>query len=175
MLLTGNEIKKRIGKEIIIEPYDEARVNPNSYNLSLHRELVVYDEEVLDMKKKNETKTLVIPDEGLVLLPGKIYLGRTVEYTETHDLAPMLEGRSSIGRLGIFIHATAGVGDVGFKGTWTLEISVIEPIRIYPDVELCQIMYHSLLGDTGMKYQGKYLGQIDAKASDMHVDRSVTQ
>lgn len=168
MLLTGNEIKKRMGADIIIEPYDEKKINPNSYNLCLHNELVVYDEEVIDMKKPNKLKKIVIPEEGFRLQPGKLYLGRTVEYTSTDKYAPMLEGRSSIGRLGISVHATAGVGDIGFKGTWTLEISCIEPVMIYPNIEICQIMYHTVKGDKGIKYHGKYFEQHDVKESNMY-------
>ena len=69
---------------------------------------------------------------------------------------PMLEGRSSIGRLGIFIHVTAGFGDVGFSGYWTLEIFCVQPVTIYPHVEICQIYYHDLLGDYDRYESGKY-------------------
>mgnify|MGYP000616811445 CR=1 FL=1 len=113
MIISGLEIKNMLNKEIFIEPFDDSRLNPNSYNLRLHNELLVYDSHVLDMKVKNETKTISIPPEGLVLEPGIVYLGRTVEYTKTLNHVPMLEGRSSIGRLGIYIHVTAGFGDVG--------------------------------------------------------------
>lgn len=108
MIISGLEIKNMLNKEIFIEPFDDSRLNPNSYNLRLHNELLVYDSHVLDMKVKNETKTISIPPEGLVLEPGIVYLGRTVEYTKTLNHVPMLEGRSSIGRLGIYIHVTAG-------------------------------------------------------------------
>lgn len=155
MILSGLKIKEELGKNIFIEPYDESRLNPNSYNLSLFEELVVYDEEVLDMKKEHKVKTIKIPDEGLLLEPGKLYLGRTNEYTRTENYIPMLEGRSSIGRLGLYIHVTAGFGDVGFSGYWTLEIHCVMPIRIYKDVELCQIYYHSIEGDFE-KYVGSY-------------------
>ena len=148
MIISGLEIKNMLNKEIFIEPFDDSRLNPNSYNLRLHNELLVYDSHVLDMKVKNETKTISIPPEGLVLEPGIVYLGRTVEYTKTLNHVPMLEGRSSIGRLGIYIHVTAGFGDVGFSGYWTLEISCIQPVRIYPNVEICQIFYHNLFSCT---------------------------
>jgi len=121
MILSGNEILARQGKDIVIEPFDPSRINPNSYNLSLHQDLLVYDRAELDMKRENTASPLQIPEEGLLLQTGKLYLGRTVEYTETQGLVPMLEGRSSIGRLGLFVHITAGFGDVGFKGFWTLE------------------------------------------------------
>ena len=156
MILSGKEIEKRMGKEIIVEPYNKAQLNPNSYNMRLHDELLVYDEDVLDMKKHNKTKKIRIPEEGLVLEPGKLYLGRTVEYTKTKKYAPMLEGRSSIGRLGLFVHITAGFGDVGFSGYWTLEIFCVQPVRIYPNVEICQIYYHEIEGDYDEYTSGKY-------------------
>jgi dCTP deaminase len=156
LILSGREIKNKMGKEIVIEPFSENQLNPNSYNLKLHNEFLVYDEEVLDMKKQNKVKSIVIPEEGLVLEPGKLYLGRTVEYTETDKYVPMLEGRSSVGRLGLFIHVTAGFGDVGFKGFWTLEIFCVQPIKIYPGVEICQIYYHSVEGEYDQYCSGKY-------------------
>ena len=100
MILTGPEIHARLGKDIEIDPFDERRLNPNSYNLTLHDELIFYEEIVLDMRRPNRYTRLIIPPEGLVLTPNRLYLGRTVERTETHNLVPMLEGRSSIGRLG---------------------------------------------------------------------------
>ena len=157
MILSGKEIESRIDKDIIIEPFDKRRINPNSYNLSLHNELLIYKDSTLDMKKDNEVKKLIIPSDGLVLETNRLYLGRTVEYTETKNLVPMLEGRSSIGRLGLFVHVTAGFGDVGFKGFWTLEIFCIQPVKIYPSVEICQVYYHTVEGEiknySSQKYQ----------------------
>ena len=219
--LTGNEIKKRIKTgEIIIDPFDESRLNPNSYNLSLCPQLLVYitnpmigwgdpDDydmyyhevfedkvrcldnhracryhrehsrttryvpielhpwfHVIDMKVNTPTYAITIPDDGLVLVPGRLYLGRTMEYTETHNLVPCLDGRSSIGRLGISIHATAGFGDVGFRGTWTLEISVVEPVRIYPNVPFCQISYETVVGEV-TNYAGKYQDERDPQPSQI--------
>lgn len=170
MILSGKEIKNKIGKEIKIEPFDEKQLNPNSYNLRLHNELLVYDEEILDMKKPNKVKRITIPEEGLVLEPGRLYLGRTLEYTETDKYVPMLEGRSSIGRLGLFIHVTAGFGDVGFKGYWTLEIFCVQPIRIYSGVELCQIYYHTVEGDYDKYASGKYQNNEGVQPSLLYKD-----
>jgi dCTP deaminase len=122
----------------------------------LHEELLVYENPILDMKVENKTSRITIPKSGLVLEPNKLYLGRTVEYTKTHNYVPMLEGRSSIGRLGMFIHVTAGFGDVGFEGYWTLEIFVVQPLIIYPDIEICQIYYHAIEGDFETYTSGKY-------------------
>jgi dCTP deaminase len=116
----------------------------------------VYEEHTLDMKKENKATRLIIPEDGLVLEPGILYLARTVEYTRTEGYVPMLEGRSSIGRLGLFVHITAGFGDVGFAGFWTLEIFCVQPIRVYPGVEVCQIYYHSIEGEYETYSSGKY-------------------
>lgn len=170
MILSGLEIKNRLGTDIKIEPFDESRLNPNSYNLRLNNGLIIYSEKVLDMKKNNNFFKITIPDEGYVLQPGQLYLGRTVEYTETENLVPMLEGRSSVGRLGINVHSTAGFGDVGFKGFWTLEISVVEPVRIYPFCEICQIYYHTIEGNYIPYRKGKYQQNEGIQTSRMFLD-----
>ena len=170
MILSGKEIEKHIGKEIIIEPFDRSRVNPNSYNLTLHNELLVYENNELDMKKLNPTKRITIPEEGLLLEPNRLYLGRTNEFTKTDGFVPMLEGRSSTGRLGLFIHVTAGFGHVGFSGYWTLEIFCIQPIRIYPNAQICQIYYHTIEGDYEPYSSGKYQNNTDIQPSLMYRD-----
>ena len=170
MILSGKEIKRRLNKDIIIHPFNDKQLNPNSYNLRLHNELVVYEDEILDMKKSHTTKKVVIPEDGLVIEPGTLYLGRTVEHTKTTMCVPMLEGRSSIGRLGLFIHITAGFGDVGFNGFWTLEISCIQPIRIYPNVEICQIFYHTIDGDFVQYQSGKYQNNQGIQPSMLYKD-----
>jgi dCTP deaminase len=170
LILTGKEILKRLGSDIKIEPYDEKLLNPNSYNLRLHEDLLVYSEFPLDMKKPNPVRTLKIPEEGLLLEPGNLYLGRTIEFTETHNLVPMLEGRSSIGRLGMFVHITAGFGDVGFKGFWTLEIQVTHPLRVYSGVQICQIFYHTVEGEISEYKSGKYQANQGIQPSLLYKD-----
>lgn len=170
MILSGKEIKDKLGKEIVIEPFSDNQLNPNSYNLKLHNELLVYEDFILDMKKENKSKSITIPPEGIILEPNKLYLGRTKEYTETDKFVPMLEGRSSVGRLGLFIHVTAGFGDVGFCGYWTLEIHCIQPIRVYADVEICQIYYHSIEGDYDKYSKGKYQNNNGIQTSQLYKD-----
>jgi dCTP deaminase len=165
MVLSGYEIKRQLGRNIVIEPFDESRLNPNSYNLSLHDELMVYEELILDMRKANRVRRMQIPPEGIVLQPNQLYLGRTAERTETHDLVPMIEGRSSIGRLGLFVHVTAGFGDVGFCGYWTLEMFAVQPIRIYAGVEICQIFYHEIQGEFTEYNSDKYQNNTDIQPS----------
>ena len=170
MILSGNEIKNHIGKNIIIEPYDEKRINPNSYNMALHNELMVYKNIILDMKKENSTKIISIPSDGLVLEPNRLYLARTQEYTETFNLIPMLNGRSSVGRLGLSVHVTAGFGDVGFKGYWTLELFCIQPVKIYPGIEICQIYYYTLLGSHQDYNSDKYQNNTGIQSSRLYMD-----
>jgi dCTP deaminase len=165
MVLSGHEIERQLGTNIIIDPFNAARLNPNSYNLTLHDELMVYEEVVLDMRKANRVRRLSIPPEGLTLQPNQLYLGRTVERTETHNLVPMIEGRSSIGRLGLFVHVTAGFGDVGFCGYWTLEMFAVQPVRIYAGVAICQIFYHDIHGSFTEYQSDKYQGNTDIQPS----------
>ena len=166
MILTGEEIKSQLGKNILIEPFDEKQLNPNSYNLRLHDELIVYEEIVLDVRRPNRYRRHIIPPEGFVLQPHKLYLGRTIERTETHNFVPMLEGRSSIARLGLFVNASAGVGDVGFCGYWTLELVAVHPIRIYPGLPICQILYMAVQGEVS-EYRScdKYQNNQDIQPS----------
>ena len=163
-MLTGPEIKKRLGKDIIIEPYNEKHLNPNSYNVTLDNELFVYDEEIIDLKKEYKTKKIIIPEEGLVLEPNKLYVGRTVEYTETYNLVPMIDGRSGLGRIGLFTNTSAGFGDVGYKGKWSLQLSCIHPIKIYPGIKIAQIYYQEITGDV-TEYNGKYQNTNDVTSS----------
>ena len=170
MILSGKEIKKRIGKDIKIDPFDEKQLKPNSYNLKLYNKLIIYNEFPLDMKKNNSINEVNIPDNGFLLEPNRLYLGRTVEYTETNNLVPMLEGRSSIGRLGLFIHVTAGFGDVGFSGYWTLEIFCVQPIKIYPFIEVCQIYYHTIEGEFEKYSSKKYQNNKGIQPSLLYKD-----
>ena len=172
MVLSDSKIKEEIKKgNIVISDFDESRLNPNSYNLKLGNELKIYTNHTLDMKGINKTETILIPEEGYLLEPGKVYIASTEEYTETlGDLVPVLEGRSSIGRLGIFTHVTAGWGDTGFKGKWTLEIVVTQPVKVYPEVEICQIVFHRVEGKVEHPYHGKYQNQKGAEPSKMFKD-----
>ena len=171
MILTSERIIQMIDDgEILIQDFSMDRLNPNSYNLRLHPTLKVYNEAVLDMAVNNHYEELTIPKEGLVLEPGRLYLGRTFEYTETYSFVPKIDGRSSVGRLGIFVHITAGFGDIGYKGTWTLELACIQPVRIYPMVGICQISYHEIAGRITQRYQGKYQGAREIQTCQLFKD-----
>lgn len=173
-MLTGDMIAQEIKNgNITISNFDPSKVNPNSYNLTLNRKLLVYKDATIDFKKKNETEEIIIPEEGYVLQPNTLYIGSTNEKCGTDRYIPMLNGRSSVGRLGICIHITAGFGDIGFNGTWTLEITAIKPVRIYPDIEICQVSYFTPYGESNIKYEGRYQGQIDPTASRSNLEKKV--
>ncbi len=156
MILSDSEILKCIDEgTIVIEPFDRERLGTNSYDVRLGAALATYRDPVLDAKKHNEVDHFTIPEEGIVLEPGKTYLGVTQEYTETHAHVPFLEGKSSVGRLGIDIHATAGKGDVGFCNHWTLEISVHQPVRVYAGMPIAQLIYFEVQGDIIQYYNKK--------------------
>ena len=198
MILSGKRIHELVNQSVlVIDPFDPAHLNPNSYNLTLDNTLKVYeanfewhtrannwdrrtfrlpedcgyptwsDDHVLDMKKDNKTVDITIPEGGIVLYPGVLYLASTVEYTETPaPYTPMIEGRSSIGRLGMCIHVCAGFGDCQFQGNWTLELTVETPLRIYAGVQIAQMNYHMIEGEVD-GYKGKYQQQRGPKPSGL--------
>jgi len=131
---------------------------------------MVYEQRTLDMKTENRARSITIPPEGMVLETGRLYLARTIEYTRTENCVPMLEGRSSIGRLGLFVHITAGFGDVGFSGYWTLEMYCVQPIRVYAGVEICQIFYHTIEGDFDRYNSNKYQNNCGVQPSLLYKD-----
>ncbi|QIX63018.1 dCTP deaminase [Hymenobacter lutimineralis] len=156
MILTDQQILAEIEQgNIVIEPYDRACLGTNSYDVHLGRYLATYRDAVLDARKHNEIDVFEIPAEGFVLQPGTLYLGVTEEYTESHAHVPFLEGKSSVGRLGIDIHATAGKGDIGFCNTWTLEISVSMPVRVYHLMPVGQLIYFTVQGNVENFYNRK--------------------
>lgn len=168
-VLTANAIRTAMqSREIIIRPFRLRQLNPNSVNLTLGKTLLKYDTtHLLDLRTEPTTIPIEIPPEGYVLEPNVLYLGHTNEVTHTNVYAPFIEGRSSIGRMGISVHITAGFGDIGFNGTWTLEITVVHPVRIYANVEICQVAFHTVEGTTTLKYEGKYNNQTGPRPSSI--------
>ena len=156
MILSDKLIQKEIEKgTILIEPFRPNCLGTNSYDVHLGKHLATYTSRVLDAKEHNQVEHFEIPADGFVLEPGVLYLGVTEEYTETHAHVPFLEGKSSTGRLGIDIHATAGKGDVGFCNTWTLEISATQPVRIYAGMPIGQLIYFVVDGEIETMYNTK--------------------
>lgn len=168
-MLSGTKIKEAIKSgAIIIDPFNEDQLNPNSYDLQLSDKLLVYDLSeygYLDPKKENKTEELIIPESGIILRPNFLYLASTVELCGSTKYIPMISGRSSYARLGITIHQTAGYANLGHYFNWTLEISVIHPVKIYKGMKICQVSFDEIQGSKNLFYNGKYLGQRNTEAS----------
>ena len=197
-LLTGPEIHRqvRLGG-VTIDPFDPARLGSNSYDLTLAPELLVYAKnypihraceeyaasagpkhwqyfacvanEPLDMAAEEPTVALTIPPGGLVLWPGVLYLGATAERAGADGFVPRIDGRSSAGRLGLSVHITAGLGDVGFKDRWTLEVTVVVPLRVYAGARICQVTFETVDGEP-RPYRGQYAGQTGPRPSGLWRD-----
>ncbi|MGK6350115.1 dCTP deaminase [Parapedobacter sp. DT-150] len=166
MILSDKRILEEIERgSIIIEPFRRECLGTNSYDVHLGKYLATYQDRVLDAKKHNEIIHFEIPQTGFVLEPNTLYLGVTLEYTETHNHVPFLEGKSSTGRLGIDIHATAGKGDVGFCNTWTLEISVAQPVKIYAGMPIGQLIYFAVEGEIETFYNSKSNAKYNNKTT----------
>jgi dCTP deaminase len=164
MILTEKRILEEMATgTIVIDPFDRRYLGANSYDVHLGKGLAVYTNDILDCKAHNEVDHFEIPEEGLILLPHRLYLGVTEEYTETHQHVPFLEGKSSIGRLGIDIHATAGKGDIGFCNTWTLEISVRQPVRVYKGMPIGQLIYFEVAGKVLTPYRARSSAKYNAR------------
>jgi dCTP deaminase len=165
MILSDSSILHAIEKkDIVIEPYDRSCLGTNSYDVHLSKFLACYVDDVIDAKRHNQVKHFEIGQTGIVLNPGKTYLGSTLEYTETHQCVPFLEGKSSVGRLGIDIHATAGKGDVGFCNHWTLEISVSQSVRVYAGMPIGQLIYFMVEGDVEVDYSSKATAKYNQRS-----------
>lgn len=198
-LLSGTKILEEVEcGNIVIDPFDKSRINPNSYNLRIDRKLLVYsppdydatvnreryvhipranqemphfDEVLLDSHAKNPTEEYEIGEEGFLLQPGIMYLASTMERTYTSKYVPILNGRSSTGRLSMTVHITAGFGDVGFNGKWTLEIMVVHNLIIYPGDEMLQVAFETIEGDRSYQYNGRYNHQKDVTASKFYQNK----
>jgi dCTP deaminase len=168
--LTGNEVIECVKKgEIIIDPFDENNINPNSYNYYLDKKIKRITNQIIDLKKEEEYEELLIGEDGLLLFPGECYLGATREYFGSDHFASLITGRSSIGRKFITNHITAGLIDQGFFGKITLEITVKKPTIVYTDVKFGQIFWFTVKGEKRL-YTGKYQNQNEATISRLGIE-----
>ena len=165
MILTDGEVLAQIEKgSIVIEPFSRRCLGSNSYDVHLGATLAIYTEPHLDARKPNPIREFIIPESGFLMEPSELYLGVTQEYTETHEHVPFLEGKSSVGRLGIDIHATAGKGDIGYCNTWTLEISVKKPVVVYAGMPIGQLIYFVPRGEVLTSYKDKQSAKYAKKS-----------
>lgn len=170
MILTGTEIIKECqAKKIVIRPFIEEHVNPNSYNFRLGETLRVYNKFPLDPKVPNSYSEIHIPPKGYVLQPHQLYLGCTLEVMGSSHYAPTYAARSSVARLGLFINLSACLGDIGFVGQWTLQLFTIHPLRVYAGMRIGQIMWWKPQGTIKL-YEGKYQGTKGPQSTLIYKD-----
>ncbi len=173
MILTGDKIAQEVrAGRIHIEPFNLEQTNPNSYNFTLGSTILTYTDRVLDVKKRNTYKTLTIPSRGIVLRPDTLYLAHTHEVMGSKYYVPIMRGRSSVGRIGIFINITADLIDIGSINQWTLQMHVVQPVRIYPGMFIGQVTFWEIVGDISL-YEGKYQGSRGPMASQIYKDFGV--
>ena len=170
MILTGSEISKNVKNgKIIIEPFNPSQINPNSYNFCLGRKIAIYKDYVLDSKIDNPVNIIDIPDDGLMLQPSILYLGHTKEIMGSNCYVPLIKGRSSIGRLGLFIHITADLIDIGSINQWTLQMHAVQPLIVYPGMQIGQVTFWKPKGEIVL-YSGKYQGSRGPERSHIYKD-----
>lgn len=162
-ILTGPEIRRQVELGgIKISSWDPELLNPASVDLRLGNIVCTYATQdvsgVMFLDSKVEAKTHVWQFDDLVLSPGQLYLMHTEERVSTNLFVPVIDGKSSIGRLGISVHETAGYGDAGFDGQYTLEVTTVYPVRVYAGMRFCQMRFHTMEGEP-MLYQGNYTGE----------------
>ena len=147
-----------------------SQLNPNSYNFTLGNKLLVYDNHVLDTKKNNTVREITIPEDGLTLSPGIVYLANTKETIGSDYFVPIIRGRSSIGRLGLFVNITADLIDLGSINQITLQLSAVQPVTVYPGLQIGQVTFWQVMGEISEKYNGRYKNEKSPAASKMYQD-----
>jgi dCTP deaminase len=156
VILTGPQIaKEHAAGRIRIDPFNKTQLNPNSYNYRLGPSLRTHRGEVVEALGRHVLDEIHIPDEGIVLKPGRVYLGTTVEAIGSEHFVPSLIGRSSLGRLGVFLQLSADLGNLGALHRWTLEIVVVQPVRLYSGMIVGQVSFWTPAGDRRL-YDGHF-------------------
>lgn len=170
MILTGPAIQAEVeAGRIQIDPFDPSRLNPNSYDFRLSDSLLVYDESVLDSARENAVSKIPIDPAGMVLDPARVYLSATVEVMGSDHYVPIIRGKSSTARLGLFINITADLIDIGSHNRWTLQLHCVQPVRIYPGMLIGQVTFWVPQGEIAL-YAGKYQGSMTARPSESFRD-----
>jgi len=171
MILTGTEITREVENgNIHLKPFEKKLVNPNSYNYRLGETLYEVVSKPIDSRKPVDVIEHKISDKGYLLEPGKLYLGHTYEEIGSDDYVTSLIGRSSIGRLGLFLQITADLGHLGAKHCWTLELEVVQPLRVYPLMRIGQVSFWVTKGQKKIKYDGKYAKHSKPHRSEMFLE-----
>lgn len=170
MILTGNEIKERINNnDIFISNFNEKYLDTNSYDLCLGDELTFYEEEILDIYSENKIKTIKIPKEGFLLEQNSFVLGCSDSIIGSNKFVPIIHGKSTTARAGLFVHITADLIDIGFQGKVTFQLHNLLPIKLYPGMRIAQVSFWVPKGEITL-YNGKYQGAESPLSSKSYMD-----
>ena len=190
VILSDRSIREALAAgRIVIDPLDESMIQPSSIDVrvsNLFRVFRNHSAGIIDVKQDMTglTELIEIPEDGVFMLhPGEFVLGSTLERVAVpNDLVARIEGKSSLGRLGLLIHSTAGFIDAGFDGHVTLELANVAslPITLYPGMKIGQISFHRMSSAVDQPYGSKelrsrYQGQTEPTASAIHVDFDATR
>lgn len=175
MILTGIDIHREVlGGRIHIDDYDPERLEPNSYGFRLAPDIIWYDQDVIDCFTPAKTQQVAMDERGMVLEPGRFYLGGTMEAMGSPHYAATLYASRSVSTLGVWIQFSAPLGHSGAVFPWTLEIQVAQPVRVYPGMIIGKLAFWATLGET-LGYQGKYTGSTSAVPSRLSQDLPAEQ
>jgi len=159
-ILSGNAIRDALKSGALsLDPFVDEHINPASYDMTLGPQGAVYHDDILDPTRPNPTNTFEW-GSGFILEPGRLYLGHTAERVSAGTYVAVVDGKSSLGRLGIGVHMTAGFIDPGYSGQVTLEISCVQRVKLRAGMRIAQIRFHKMVGE-GPMYQetGRYVGE----------------
>jgi dCTP deaminase len=182
LILSDRDIRKQIESDrVVIEPFDPDAIQPSSVDLHVDTVFRIFANSrypYIDVKQRMDDLTEVVevpPDEPFILHPGEFVLGSTLEkVTLPDDIVARIEGKSSLGRLGLLIHSTAGFVDAGWSGHLTLELSNVAnlPITIYPGMKIGQLCLFEMTPPADRPYgkRGKYQGQRGPTPSRFYED-----
>ena len=171
MILTGKEIRKEVeARNILLDPFDENSITTNSYDLTLGDVILVYKNETLDPRIPNEYEEIILPKEGLILAKGSFCLGSSGERVGSDFYVPIIHAKSGIARLGLFVHVTADLIDIGSHGVVTFQLYATLPVKVYPGMKIAQVSFWQPKGEIAL-YQGKYQNSSGPKISLSHLDK----
>jgi dCTP deaminase len=173
VILSAGQIRNQVtGGGVVLSPFEENLLNPNSYNYRLGETLSMVTDEVTDPKREQSVETVRIPEDGFTLYPNRLYLGHTFEVIGSQTYVVSLIGRSSIGRLGLFLQITADLGQLGTAHRWTLELKVVQPLKLYPRMKIGQVSFWRPTGSRDRLYDNGYTSHDRPMTSRFHVQLS---
>lgn len=170
MILTGKKIIAEVQKgKIDITPFDKGRVTTNSYDLSLGNTIIRYKQDIIDPKCQASYEEITILEDGLVLNAGDFVLGHSKERIGSDFYVPLIHGKSGTARMGLFVHVTADLIDIGSHGVTTFQLYATLPVRLYPSMLIAQVSFWVPLGDIVL-YKGKYQNSTGPRPSMTYKD-----